>query len=75
MANNKIDKRLELLRSNIKKYRIAKNYTQDKLSELSGISQDYLSEIERGKCTPSIKRLMMIADGLELSVKDLFDFD
>ena len=51
MANSTI----ETLRKNIKKYRLEKGLTQEKLSELTGISTDYLSEIERGKRTPSIK--------------------
>ena len=37
------------LRENIKKYRQNLNYTQEKLSKISGISSDYLSEIERDK--------------------------
>ena len=47
MANSTI----ETLRKNIKKYRLEKGLTQEKLSELTGISTDYLSEIERGKRT------------------------
>ncbi len=62
MANSTI----ELVKFNIKKYRTAKNLTQDKLSELTGISSDYLSEIERGKRVPSLKRLIMIADALQI---------
>ena len=52
MANSTI----EILINNIKYFRSLKNLTQEKLSEISGISKDYLSEIERGKKTPSIKR-------------------
>ena len=40
--------------------------TQDILSEKAGISCDYLSEIERGKRIPSLKRLCMIAEALEI---------
>ena len=60
MANSTID----ILRQNIKKYRLASGLTQEKLSEMTGISTDYLSEIERGKRTPSIKRFVIIADAL-----------
>ena len=62
MANSTI----ELIRQNIKYYRNLKGYSQEKLSELSGISSDYLSEIERGKKTPSLKRLILIAEALEV---------
>lgn len=60
MANSTI----EILINNIKYFRSLKNLTQEKLSEISGISKDYLSEIERGKKTPSIKRLIKIAEAL-----------
>ena len=50
----------DIFRYNLKFYRNKLNLTQEKLSELSGISSDYLSEIERGKRTPSFKRLDLI---------------
>lgn len=56
----------EILRLNIKKYRNLKGLTQEKLSELTGISTDYLSEIERGKRVPSFKRFLLITDALEV---------
>ena len=62
MANSTID----LVKHNIKKYRLEKKLTQDKLSELTGISPDYLSEIERGKRVPSLKRLIMISEALNI---------
>ena len=62
----------EIFRHNLKYYRIQQNLTQEELSELSGISSDYLSEIERGKKTPSFKRLDLIANGLNIEVYKLF---
>ena len=50
----------EVLRKNLKRYRNEKGYTQEKLSLESDISADYISEIERGKKTPSLKRLIKI---------------
>lgn len=63
---------IECLRNNIKKYRLASKLTQEKLSEISGISSDYLSEIERGKRTPSLKRIILIAQALNIEVYKLF---
>ena len=63
---------LELLRQNINKYRLSKNLTQEKLSEISDISSDYLSEIERGKRIPSLKRLLLIADALNVEIYKFF---
>ncbi len=68
MANSTKD----IFRYNLKFYRNKLNLTQEKLSELSGISSDYLSEIERGKRTPSFKRMDLIADALNLDVYKLF---
>ena len=63
------------LQKNIKKYREKKNLTQLKLSILTGISADYISEIERGKRTPSLKRLILISEALNIDIKDLFSDD
>ena len=68
MANSTI----EILINNKKYFRSLKNLTQEKLSEISGISKDYLSEIERGKKTPSIKRLIKIAEALDIDVYKFF---
>ena len=62
MANSTI----ELVKYNIKKYSVMNHVTQDTLSDLTGISSDYLSEIERGKRVPSLKRLIMIADAMNI---------
>ncbi len=68
MANSTI----KLVQENIKKYRIIKGFTQEELSETAGISSDYLSEIERGKKVPSLKRLILIAEALEIPCANLF---
>ncbi len=59
-----IHKAQDYIRHNLKKYRLEKKLTQEKLSELCDISCDYISEIERGKRCPSMKRLDMIAEVL-----------
>ena len=56
----------KILRINIKKYREKAGLTQEQLSELAGISADYLSEIERGKKIPSMKRFFKIASALKI---------
>ena len=68
MANSTKD----VFRNNLKYYRTQQNLTQEELSELCGISSDYLSEIERGKKTPSFKKLDLIANGLNVEVYKLF---
>jgi len=68
MANSII----KLIQENIKKYRILKGLTQEQLSEMCKISCDYLSEIERGKKTPSLKRFLIIAEKLDVSPDKFF---
>ncbi len=64
---------IKLIQENIKKYRKQKGLTQEQLSELAGISCDYLSEIERGKKVPSLKRFILIADALEIPYDRFFN--
>lgn len=63
---------LEILRTNLRFFRKLKNLSQEKLGEMTDISKDYLSEIERGKKTPSLKRLILIAQALDIEVYRFF---
>lgn len=56
---------------NIKKLRLEKGYSQAKFAELTGLSEDYISLIENGKRTPSLKRLIIIAYVLEIDAYKL----
>ena len=64
---------IEIICKNIKKYRLAKGLTQEQLSELCQISNDYLSEIERCKKVPSLKRFILIAQKLDVPFGDFFN--
>ncbi len=68
MSNSTIN----IFRNNLKYYRKKIGLSQEELSEISGISSDYLSEIERGKKTPSFKRMDLIAEALNIEVYKLF---
>lgn len=39
---------------------------------MAEISKDYVVAIECGKRTPSLKRLIQIANALKIDIKDLF---
>ena len=62
----------DILKTNIKFYRNLRNFTQEQLGELCGISTDYISELERGKKVPSIKRLDYIAKALNIEIYKFF---
>lgn len=68
MANSTKD----IIKYKIKFYRNRQQLTQEQLGELSGVSPDYISELERGKKLPSIKRLDMLAQALNVAIYKFF---
>ena len=63
-----------LLGKRIKELRNMRGLSQQELSEMVNIDQRSLSSIECGNTFPS-KHLVLIANALEVSVQDLFDFE
>lgn len=51
---------------NLKYYREIKGISQKKLSEKLGISQGYISEIEKGIKSPTVRMLYEISSALEI---------
>src|SRR5574344_578943 len=64
----------KLLGNRIRELRHQKGITQEMLSEMINIDQRNLSNIECGVTFPS-KSLIAISNALEISLKDLFDFE
>ncbi len=60
---------------NIKKYRKSRSLSQEQLSEMVGIQPRQMSKLETGVHFPSAKTLESICVALDVSPKDLFDFD
>lgn len=57
----------------IKKKRIEKGYTIQKLAELSNISGGYLCHLENGtRSNPSMETMEKIAKALNISIAELF---
>lgn len=63
------------LTENLKKYRIAKNLTQEDVAENLGITSQSVSRWERGECFPDIAFLPSIANLYETSVDMLLGMD
>lgn len=55
--------------------RKSRNMTQEKLAEKSGLSVQYLGDVERGKVNPTIAILEKIGSALEVSLVELFDIE
>ena len=49
--------------------------TQEEFAEITGMSVDFLSLIERGRNAPSFKKLELMIKGLEVSAAYLFTFE
>lgn len=71
MATDPAD-RLRDLGSFIREQRASSRLSLRRLSELAGISNPYLSQIERGLRRPSAEILQQIAKGLAISAETLY---
>lgn len=60
---------------NVKKYRELKGYNKTKLCELLDCDLSYIGKIERSEKYPNLKMIFKLAEALEVSTKDLFDFE
>ncbi len=61
----------KIIGDNIKTLRLAKDWSQEKLSVRSKISHNYLSRLERGEVNVSIDSLEKIAKGLKVELEEL----
>lgn len=61
----------KLVGRNCARIRGEKGLTQEELAERSGFSQQYISDLERGKRNPTIVTIYEIAQALEVSHLDL----
>lgn len=60
-----IGKRIQILRK-------LKGYTQESFAEIIGLSTNYLSDIERGKSSARLDKLVSIINALDCSADDIF---
>lgn len=66
---------LQKLGTNLKKYRLDANLTQEQLAEIVGIHPTYVGKLESGKNNPSVLMLYKITRALKITFCDIFDFD
>lgn len=60
---------------NVKKYRKLKKMSQEKLAELTGLHRTYISALERGTRSISLKNIEKISLALEIKEEYLFKFE
>lgn len=56
----------------IRKKRLEKNISQEKFAEKVGLHRTYISEVERGERNISLENISKIANGLDMSISELF---
>lgn len=64
----------KLLGTRVYELRKRVNLTQEQFAEKAGVSNDTISRIERGIRSPSFDVLERIAKGLDVEVRELFNF-
>jgi transcriptional regulator with XRE-family HTH domain len=72
MAKGKVGKTVESLGDYLKEQRVTAQLSLRQLAEQAGVSNPYLSQIERGLRRPSAEVLQQIAKALRISAEQLY---
>ncbi len=62
-----------LVGERIRKFRIQKGISTNKLANLAGISQSYLRDVELENKNPTIEIIFLLCQALNISLKQFFD--
>ena len=64
-----------IVRKNIKKYRLMREYTLQELADLTGLTHGYVRDLECLSIdkTPLLETIGKFADALEIDIRQLFD--
>lgn len=66
---------IEIFRVNVKLLAKERDLTNIELSQISGVSPSFLSDLSRGKANPSLKVMGYIAEALGSSLPDLLTYE
>ena len=72
MARTRVGRTVEGLGEYLKEQRVAAQLSLRQLADLAGVSNPYLSQIERGLRRPSAEVLQQIAKALRISAEQLY---
>jgi transcriptional regulator with XRE-family HTH domain len=56
----------------VRKYRLKRNLSQEKLAELADLHRTYIGQVECGKRNLALRNIAKLAKALNVSVKKLF---
>jgi len=62
----------KIFSSNVRKYRIKQNLSQEELAEKAGVHRTYIGSVERGERNITINVMEKISIALEIPITDLF---
>jgi putative transcriptional regulator len=62
------------LETNLKKYRVSADMSQDKLAALVGVRRETIVHLEAGKYNPSLKLAFNIAKIFQVSIEEIFNY-
>lgn len=57
---------------NVRKYRMQKGYSQEKLAEICGLHRTYISDVERGTRSIALDNIEKLSNALEVETYKLF---
>lgn len=76
MTKSRNTKALKVFGKHLKKLRLERKLSQEKLSYLAEpVSLNTISFIERGLVNPTLTNLILLANALDIPLKELMDFD
>lgn len=64
-----------ILKNHLKKVRSEKGLSQERLSQMVGVSRNTISSIETGQFNPTAKLALILCIALDKKFEDLFYFD
>ena len=65
----------EIVRTNIKKYRLCAGLTQEKMKKKINANQKFIGHVERVERYIGLKKIIKISEILGVPLKKFFDFD
>ena len=73
LSKNRQDPVLLSLGGAIKRLRLSKNISQEKLALLAGVDRSYVGQVERGDNNVAILTLARLAGALDISIAELIE--
>jgi len=75
MGENRNQKYITTFGTHLKELRLAKKLSQEELAYRCGLPLSQIGRIERGERSPTLSTILLLANGLGIEPKKLFDFN